>query len=272
MSPLSAAAPFVGSGLLGALPCRSGSGPAATVSSGAIGFTLWAAVFLCLSSCCPRVAQVAGGGRGRRGGAAAAGGGGGAAAGRDNGQDPPPAGDDAADTNKGKDDDGGDNSGKDDDDDDNDGGGSGGDKDDDPPRPGDDSDDDYSEDDTDDDDGGKTHGYRSPFHPREVARVQSARPVIRGFYLPPVGSPLLRRPAPFDVVGDTRYARVQTKVHGKAAHELEFVYNVCAWVQALHNRVLAKELEREEADKRVSSFDRETRLWLHQLFSLTSAR
>lgn len=272
MSSLSAAAPLVGSGLLGILPCRSGPASAATVNSGAIGSTLWAALFLSLSSVLPHVRQVAGGGRGRRGGGAGAAGGGGAAAGRDDAQDPPPA-NDNEDNNDEDNDGGGDGDGSDKDDDDNDDGRRrGGGKDDDPPPPGDDSDDDYSDDDEDDEYDGKANVYRSPFHPREVSRVQAARPVIRGFYVPPGGSPLLRRPAPFDVVGDTRYARVQAKVHGKAAHELEFVYNVCAWVQALHNRILSKELEREEAGKKISSFDRETRLWLHQLFSLTSAR
>ena len=221
----------------------------------------------------PRVNQVPGGGLGRRGGAAGGAGCDGASAGRDNAQGPAPDNDNEDNDHDQANDSGGDGDGSGKDNDDNEDGRRGrGDKDDDPPPPGDDSDDDYSDDEDEDDDDGKAHVYCSPFHPMEVARVQAARPVIRGFYVPPGGSPLLRRPAPFDVVRDTRYARVQTKVHGEAAHELEFVYSVCAWVQALHNRILAKELEREEADKKVTRFDQKTRMWLHQLFSLTSAR
>ena len=99
------------------------------------------------------------------------------------------------------------------------------------------------------------------------------RPVlIRGHYLPPDGSERLAHPAPFTVFCDTRYERTLSKVHGKAAHEFESVYNVCAWIQHLQNRVLKRELDRSEKGRPVSVFDRESRVGLHQLFVSTNAR
>jgi len=91
-----------------------------------------------------------------------------------------------------------------------------------------DTDDDVEEDladdeDEDDDycpDGRWSPPYKSAFDVSEVRRVRLSRPVIRGFYLPPVGDARSRNPAPFDVLGDTRYAKVQAKVSGKAAHEM----------------------------------------------------
>ena len=60
--------------------------------------------------------------------------------------------------------------------------------------------------------------------------------------------------------------------HGKSSSELEFTYNICAWVQALHNRALGAELQAKVDDNLVSRFDVDTRVALHQLFVLTSAR
>jgi len=74
------------------------------------------------------------------------------------------------------------------------------------------------------------------------------------------------------VVGDTRYIKVQAKLAGKPAHELEFVYNVAAWLQLLHNRVLRREEEVEDAGGVPSAFDVNTRVGLHQLYTLVSAR
>lgn len=62
------------------------------------------------------------------------------------------------------------------------------------------------------------------------------------------------------------------RVHRKESAELEFTYNVCARVQALHNRALAAELQAETDDLPVSRFDVGTRVALHQFFVLTSAR
>jgi len=131
------------------------------------------------------------------------------------------------------------------------------------------------EEDEDDDyypDGRRSSPHKSAFDVSEVRRVRLSRPVIRGFYLPPVGEARSRNSAPFDVVGDTRYAKVQAKVSGKAAHELEFVYNVAAWVQQLHNRQLEHEEAAVRAGRTQSAFDVNSRVALHQLFTLVSAR
>jgi len=114
--------------------------------------------------------------------------------------------------------------------------------------------------------------YRSAFAYTEIRRVRNVRPVIRGFYLPPEGEAHTKYPHPFDVVGDTRYIKVQAKLSGKPAHELEFVYNVAAWLQLLHNRVLSREEEVEDAGGAPSAFDVNTRVGLHQLYTLVSAR
>jgi len=63
----------------------------------------------------------------------------------------------------------------------------------------------------------------SPFDLKQVAKVRAASPVIRGFISSPDGSPWLAFLAPFDVTGDTRYARTQARIGGKAAHDLEFL-------------------------------------------------
>lgn len=118
----------------------------------------------------------------------------------------------------------------------------------------------------------RTPPYRSAFAPAEVRRIKIARRVIRGFLLPPPGDPWTRRPCPFDVVGDTRYAKPQSKVSGKAAHELEQQYNVAAWLQQLYNRHLAHEEVGEWEGRVPSKFDVQTRVDLHQLFVLVSAR
>ena len=86
----------------------------------------------------------------------------------------------------------------------------------------DDDDDDPA--DSDDDDyapgDGRVAPYRSAFAYTEIRRVRNVRPVIRGFFLPPEGEAHTKNPHPFDVVGDTRYIKVQAKLSGKPAHEL----------------------------------------------------
>jgi len=112
----------------------------------------------------------------------------------------------------------------------------------------------------------------SPFDPKQVANVRAAPPVIQGYILPADGSPRMAFPAPFDVTGDTRYARTQARVGGKAAHDLEFVYNICAWLQFLYNRQLTHEQATSARGRKTSSLDKDTRVALHQLFLLASAR
>jgi len=41
------------------------------------------------------------------------------------------------------------------------------------------------------------------------------------------------------VVVETRYGKLQAKLAGKPAYDLEFVYNIAAWVQRLQNRALS---------------------------------
>ena len=142
--------------------------------------------------------------------------------------------------------------------------------------PDDPDDPDYADEDDDSSDGGAgvsyAPSYQNPFTPAAARRARFTRPAIHGFLLPPrVSGPRLL-PAPFDVVGDTQYERLAGRVHGKASAELEFTYNVCAWLQALQNRALVAELEAEADDLPVSRFDVDIRVALHQLFVLTSAR
>jgi len=284
MSSLLAAATLRGSGLLDALSSRSGPSLRATVNSRGTTPALWSlCIYLFLASQSAHVSTCAGG-RPRRGG------GGGAA-------DPPPSSEGGAGSSdasksgssskasKDKADGGADGgAGAGGGNGDGDGGGGGG------GRGGgggggggggtpslpDDADE-YEEDDGDDDDDDwvaspARPAYRSPFEPSSVSQIRYNPIVIRGHYLPPEGSARLSHPSPFTVVGDTRYERTRNKVSGKAAHELEFVYNVCAWVQHLHNRHLTRELDRSDQGRPVSVFDRESRVALHQLFVLTSAR
>lgn len=77
--------------------------------------------------------------------------------------------------------------------------------------------------------------------------------------------------APFDVFGGTQYERLVRRVHGKAAVELEFTYNVCALLQAVHNRVLGAGLQVESNDTPDCLFDLINRVAPHKLFVLTSA-
>jgi len=70
----------------------------------------------------------------------------------------------------------------------------------------------------------------------------------------------------------TRYIKVQAKLAGKPAHELEFVYNVAAGLQLLQNRVLRREEEVEDAGGVPSAFDVNTRVGLHQLYTFVPAR
>ncbi|OSX73573.1 hypothetical protein BU14_0337s0008 [Porphyra umbilicalis] len=113
---------------------------------------------------------------------------------------------------------------------------------------------------------------QSAFDVSEVRRVHRGRLVIRRLYHPPVGDARSRNAAPFDVVGDTRYAKVQAKVSGKAAHQLELVYNVVAWIQRLHNRQLEHKEAAVRAGSAQSAFDVNSCVVLHQLFTLVSAR
>lgn len=90
---------------------------------------------------------------------------------------------------------------------------------------------------------GRPKLYRSAFDPVEVRGVQRTCPITRGFLLPRAGDARSHFPAALNVVGDRRYAKLQSNLSVKAAQECESVYNVAAWVQRLHNR----EPEREEA-------------------------
>jgi len=106
----------------------------------------------------------------------------------------------------------------------------------------------------------------------EIRRVRNVRHVIRGFFLPSGGDVQSHYPHPFDVVGATRYLKVQSNLSGKPAQELEFVYNVASWVKHLHNRVLSREEATEKNGSTPSAFDVNTRVALHKLFALVSAR
>jgi len=145
---------------------------------------------------------------------------------------------------------------------------------DDPDDP-DDPDHKYTNGDGDSDDdapGGGYTGYESPFTPAAARGVRFSRPAIHDFLLQPVlGGPRLL-PAPFAVVGDMQCERLAARDHGKSLSEPEFTYNICAWVQALHNRALGADLQAKVDDTLVSRFDVDTRVALHQLFVLTSVR
>lgn len=96
--------------------------------------------------------------------------------------------------------------------------------------------------------------------------------MILGFLLSPAASTRTWYPRPFDVVGDTRYAALMNKVSGKASHELKFVYNVCAALQKLHTLDVAREEVDAVAERPTSKFDITSRVRLHQLVGLASAR
>jgi len=99
--------------------------------------------------------------------------------------------------------------------------------------------------------------------------VWATRPAIFGFSLPPDHSAF---PAPFEVVGDTRFAGVVARLGNTAAAELSVVYNVAAWLQQLHNRQRSRECADERAGRAVSSFDIRTRVALPHLFTLVSTK
>lgn len=69
-----------------------------------------------------------------------------------------------------------------------------------------------------------------------------------------------------------RYELLIGKLQGKAADELSFLYNTCAWLQSMHNTLLDAEQTAERAGEVVSPFDKDSRLSLRQLFVVTSAR
>jgi len=73
-------------------------------------------------------------------------------------------------------------------------------------------------------------------------------------------------------VGDTQLERLSGRVQGKAAADLDFTYDICAWLQALHDRALTAALQAEVDDTPVPRLHWNTRVALHQLFMLTSAR
>ena len=110
---------------------------------------------------------------------------------------------------------------------------------------------------------------RDAFRPATIRAVRATRPAIFGFSLPPDHS---ASPAPFEVVGDTRFAGVVAPLGDTAAAELSCVYNVAAWLQQLHNRQRSRECADERAVRAVSSFDIHTRVALHQLFTLVSSK
>lgn len=116
---------------------------------------------------------------------------------------------------------------------------------------GDDDDDEDLDDDSDDSepadveaDVPPSRSYLSPFDRRQVNKVNAARPRIRGFKMPSSGDPRYSYPCPFPVTGDTQYERVFGRLQGKAPDEISFVYNVCAWLQSMHNRLLDAELRK----------------------------
>lgn len=61
-----------------------------------------------------------------------------------------------------------------------------------------------------------------------MAKIDRARPRIRGFYPPLTGDSQVAYPCQFPMSGDTRYERLAARLHGKAADELAFAYSICA--------------------------------------------
>lgn len=139
-------------------------------------------------------------------------------------------------------------------------------------------DDDYVDEEGDDDaadaeaDPRPNRAYRSLFDLRQVYKVNRVLPRIRRFNLPTTRDPRLAYPCPFPVSGDMLYERLEARLHGKAANQLACVYVTCAWLQSMHNRFLDAELRKERTFKTVSAFDKGSRLALHQLDALVSAR
>jgi len=70
--------------------------------------------------------------------------------------------------------------------------------------------------------------YPSPFEPSTVAKIRHNSVVIRRHRISLEGISRLSHLSPFTIVGDTQYEQTRIDVSGKASHNLEFVFKVCA--------------------------------------------
>lgn len=108
-------------------------------------------------------------------------------------------------------------------------------------------------------------------------RALAHRTPIWGFVLPPTrpdeyGDRFLR---PFRVHNDSRWTEAFGSSSAPVVEDARTIYNACAWVQTIHNRLLQAEVDRLQGELTARELLNEviyTRAALHQLFLILVTR